>query len=72
MLEFPGGLRVKNLALSLLWAGLVPHPGTCVYGRCSQKKKKKREKKKGKEKDKKKKKRKKKRKRKGKRKKKNC
>ena len=71
MLEFPGGLRVKNLALSLLWAGLVPHPGTCVYGRCSQKKKK-REKKKGKEKDKKKKKRKKKRKRKGKRKKKNC
>ena len=27
MEEFPGGLAVKNLALSLLWCGLDPWPG---------------------------------------------
>ena len=28
MWEFPGGLVVKNLALSLLWCGLIPGSGT--------------------------------------------
>ena len=37
--EFPGGLVIKALALSLLWFGSDPWPGpTCC--RCVQKKKK--------------------------------
>ena len=26
--EFPGGLAVKDLALSLLWCGFAPWPGS--------------------------------------------
>ena len=28
ILEFPGGLAVKDLVLSLLWCGFRPWPGT--------------------------------------------
>ena len=41
VLEFPGGLEVKDSMWSLLWQGLIPGLGTFVCCVPSQKKKKK-------------------------------
>lgn len=41
ILEFPGGVAVKDLALSLLWFRFDPWTGTSAYCGCIQKKKQK-------------------------------
>ena len=41
MLEFPGGLVVKDLVLSVLWLGFDPWPGNFCTSRGWPKKKKK-------------------------------
>ena len=46
--EFPGGLAVKDLALSLLWLRFIPWPQECLHatGMAKRKKKKKKRKRK--------------------------
>ena len=41
--EFPGGLAIKDLVLSLLWLEIEPWPGTSTCCGCSQNRKKKKE-----------------------------
>ena len=41
VLEFPGGLAIKDSAFSPLWLGTVPGQGTSACHGCNQRKKKK-------------------------------